>query len=89
LKGKHNRDLDREEYLRIIKAGEKDDLQGLLDAVDEKLSEELSTDGSSDIGSNMIPESYELVIECKDEADQKVKFDQFRTEGLRVRILNL
>ena len=40
-------------------------------------------------GSNMVPESYELIIECKDEADQKEKFNRFTAMGLKVRILNL
>jgi hypothetical protein len=37
----------------------------------------------------LIPESYELVIECKDEADQKAKFDQLTAQGYAVRVLNL
>jgi hypothetical protein len=37
----------------------------------------------------LIPESYELVIECKDETDQKAKFDQLTAAGYAVRVLNL
>ncbi len=37
----------------------------------------------------LIPESYELVIECKDESDQKAKFDQLTAQGYNVRVLNL
>src|SRR5208283_5861413 len=58
LKGKHSRDLDSADYIRIIEAGEKDDLKALLAAVGEKLPEEL---GGPREGSNMIPENYELV----------------------------
>ena len=86
LKGKHSRELDDAEYLRIIEAGEKQDLQALLTAIGEKIPEEL---GGPREGSLLIPESYELVIECKDEADQKAKFDQLTTEGYAVRVLNL
>src|SRR5208283_5125019 len=41
LKGKHSKELDEADYLRIIEAGEKDDLKALLAAVGEKLPEEL------------------------------------------------
>ena len=40
-------------------------------------------------GSMVISESYELVIECKDETDQKAKFDQLTAQGYAVRVLNL
>jgi len=39
LKGKHSGELDSAEYMRIIEAGEKDDLAALLSAVGEKLPE--------------------------------------------------
>ena len=68
LRGKHNRRLDEEDYARIIEAGAKDDLQALLSAIGEKLPEELG--GPRDVGM-MIPEAYQLVIDCKDEADPK------------------
>ncbi len=86
LKGKHSRDLDAEEFARIIQAGERDDLQALLSAVGEKLPQDL---GGPKEGSNLIPESYELIIECKDESDQKGKFEKLSGEGYKVRILNL
>ena len=86
LKGKHSRDLDSADYIRIIEAGEKDDLKALLAAVGEKLPEEL---GGPREGSNMIPENYELVIDCKDEAEQKAKFEELAAKGWKVRVLNL
>jgi hypothetical protein len=86
LHGKHSQQLDEADYSRIIQAGERDDLKALLDAVGEKIPEDLAGDHES---SSMVPESYELIIECKDEADQKIKFDHFTSEGLKVRILNL
>ena len=84
--GKHNRQLDEAEYKRIIDAGEKDVLEALLSAVGERIPEDL---GGPKEGSLLIPESYELVIGCKDEADQKVKFDQLTAQGFAVRVLNL
>jgi len=41
LKGKHNKELDGAEYLRIMEQGEKDYLKALLVAVGEKLPEDL------------------------------------------------
>ena len=41
LKGKHNKELDTAEYLRIIEAGEKDCLKALLSATGERLPQEL------------------------------------------------
>ena len=86
LHGKHNKQLDEADYRRIIEAGEQDDLQSLLSAIGEKLPADL---GGPKEGSNLIPESYELVIECKDEGDQKAKFEKLTSEGYKVRILNL
>ena len=36
LKGKHNKELDSAEYLRILEQGEKEDLKALLESVGEK-----------------------------------------------------
>jgi hypothetical protein len=84
LKGKHSKDLDNAEYLRIIEAGEKKDLQDLLASVGEKLPEDRERDGSI-----TVPDSYELVIECKNEAEQQRLFEKFKIEGYKVRVLNL
>lgn len=86
LHGKHNKQLDEADYRRIIEAGERDDLQSLLSAIGEKLPEDL---GGMREGSDRIPESYELVIECKDESDQKLKFEKLKAEGYQVKVLNL
>jgi len=39
LKGKHNRELDGAEYIRIIEQGEKEPLKALLLSIGEKLPE--------------------------------------------------
>jgi hypothetical protein len=36
-----------------------------------------------------MPEVYQVVIECKDEAEQRELFERFVAEGLRVRLLVL
>src|SRR5665648_215838 len=37
LRGKHNKEMDNAEYLRILEQGEKEDLKALLESVGEKL----------------------------------------------------
>ena len=86
LKGKHNKDLDAEEYQRIIKSGQKESLESMLAAIGEKLPAQITQDAG---GHSTIPELYEVIVECKDEADQKAKFEKFKVEGLKVRILTL
>jgi hypothetical protein len=36
-----------------------------------------------------VPESYQVVVECRDEADQHQVFNQMRAEGYRCRVLTL
>jgi hypothetical protein len=36
-----------------------------------------------------IPESYQVVVECRDEQDQQAVFERMRTEGYRCRVLTL
>jgi hypothetical protein len=85
LKGKHNSELDNEEYLRILQQGEKEDLKALLESVGERLPEELD---ERDL-SITIPEAYEIIVECKDEANQKSIFEKLKSEGYKLRILTL
>ena len=85
LRGKHNKELDSAEYLRILEQGEKDDLKALLESVGEELPEDLDDPKIS----TTIPETYELIVECKDEADQKEKYEKLKLEGYRLRILTL
>ncbi len=54
--------------MRIIEAGEKDCLKAFLKSVGEKLPENLDAERE---GSNIVPDSYELIIECKDETEQQ------------------
>jgi len=84
LKGKHNKELDYAEYTRIIEAGEKDGLQALLRCVNEKLPQNFEKETS-----NIIPSCYELIIECKDETEQQSFYTKLKSEGYRVKVLNL
>jgi hypothetical protein len=85
LKGKHSKELDNAEYLRILQQGEKEDLKALLESVGEKLPEELDEHEMS----FSIPETYEIIVECKDEANQKSIFEKLKLEGYKLRILTL
>jgi ParB-like chromosome segregation protein Spo0J len=85
LKGKHNKDLDSAEYIRILQQGEKEDLKALLESVGERLPEDLDERAFS----LTIPETYEIIVECKDEANQKSIFEKLKSEGYKLRILTL
>jgi hypothetical protein len=97
LKGKHNRQLDEADYKRIIEAGAKADLEGVLSAVGERIPEDL---GGPREGSLLIPESYELIIGgFRDESEQLLVFKKLEDPEVRrllglqahnnVRVLNL
>lgn len=45
--------------------------------------------GPSDRAEVNIPESYQVVVECRDEADQQSVYDRLRGEGYRCRVLTL
>ena len=85
LKGKHNKELDAAEYMRIIEQGEKDCLKVLLASVGEKLPQDL-LDREFSVS---IPATYELIVECKDEAEQHKFFEKLKSEGYKLRILTL
>ena len=85
LKGKHNKELDAAEYMRIIEQGEKDGLKALLASVGERLPQEL-LDREFSVS---IPATYEIIVECKDEANQKSIFEKLKSEGYKLRILTL
>jgi ParB-like chromosome segregation protein Spo0J len=85
LRGKHNKELDSAEYLRIVDQGEKEELKALLESVGERLPIEVDERPVS----LSVPETYELIVECKDEADQKKKYERLKLEGYRLRILTL
>ena len=71
--------------MRIVEDGEKEELKALLESVGEKLPLEVDDHGIS----LSIPGTYEIIVECKDEADQKDKYEKLKLEGYRLRILTL
>ncbi len=86
LKGKHNKELDESEYIRLIKQGEKESLKAFLESVGERLPQDLG--GESEV-SVTIPGTWELIVECKDEAEQNKFFEKLKSEGYHLRILTL
>jgi hypothetical protein len=85
LRGKHNKEMDSSEYLRIIDEGEKEELKALLASVGEKLPIEVD---DQDI-SFSVPGTYEIIVECRDEAEQRNIFEKLKLEGYKLRILTL
>ena len=85
LKGKHNKELDAAEYMRIAEMGEKEGLKALLASVGERLPQNL-LDREFSV---TIPATYEIIVECKDEAYQKQTFEKLKSEGYKLRILTL
>jgi len=85
LKGKHNRELEQDEWKRIIEAGQKTELESLLLSVGEKLPVDL---GGAREGSNMVPETLEMIIDFRDESEQQSLFLKFQDEEIR-RMLGL
>jgi ParB-like chromosome segregation protein Spo0J len=85
LRGQHNKELDSAEYLRVLEQGEKEDLKALLESVGEELPEDLDDHEIS----TTVPATYEIIVECRDEADQKRIFEKLKLEGYKLRILTL
>lgn len=87
LRGRHSRELDLAEYARIIEQGERGHLEALLASVGEKLPEELTA--KTEFSAVTVPATFEVVIECKDEAEQRRVYDWLRREGYKCRVLTL
>jgi len=85
LRGRHNKELDAAEYIRIIEAGEKEPLKALLTSLGERLPESIEEHEFP----LTVPETYELIIECKSEAQQKEYFEKLKAQGFKLRILTL
>jgi ParB-like chromosome segregation protein Spo0J len=84
LKGKHDKELDQFEYERIIQAGKEEDLKYYLIISDDKLKNLLSEEKG--VAFN---ESFEVIIECKDETQQEAVYNKLTSEGYSCRILTL
>ncbi len=90
LKGTHDKLLDAEEFERIKTAKKSDELKALLCITDETLNryDKLLHDAASENGA-ILDSTFEIVVKCKDEPEQKRIFDELKTQGYAVRILTL
>ncbi len=66
-------------------------VQSMLDAVAEGVGCQVSGVGNQGFEPPeiTIPESYQVVVECRDEADQQAVFERMRADGYRCRVLTL
>ncbi len=90
LKGTHDKLLDAEEFKRILEADGKDDLKDLLGISDGTLERyDKLLDAAEDERGAILDSTFEVVVKCKDEEEQKRVFDDLKSQGLDVRILTL
>lgn len=71
---------------------ESDAVRSLLDSLRPTTAERtalLHDDASVSPRDVPIPESYQVVVECRDEADQHAVYEKMRADGYRCRVLTL
>jgi hypothetical protein len=81
-----------DEHLRNLLAEvqtENSAVRGLFDSLSKERAAWGREHGVPDSREVDIPESYQVVVECRDEDDQKVVFERMRAEGYRCRVLTL
>lgn len=69
---------------------ENDAVRQLLDEIDAKYrdaGQPTSVDG--ELAEVVVPESYQVVVECGDEQDQQAVYERMHSEGYRCRVLTL
>ncbi len=90
LKGTHDKLLDAQDFKRIKDAGGKEELQSVLGITSETLDryDKLLAEATSDQGV-ILDKTFEVVVRCVDEGDQKRVFERLKAEGLDARILTL
>ncbi len=83
-KANTTKDLDAAEFERIAELGEKENLKLLLESVGERFPGD-----NRQYDSVFVPETWELIVECKDETEQQRFFEKLKSEGYKLRILTL
>lgn len=82
-----------EDQLRALLAGVETDseaVRSLLSSLADQLkSADQLLDEPIDRPEVAVPESYQVVVDCRDEADQQAVFERMRSEGYRCRVLTL
>ncbi len=64
-------------------------VRALFDSLEKEREAWSPEHGVRDAPMVNIPESYQVVVECADEDDQKIVFERMRAEGYRCRVLTL
>ncbi|MBM4400685.1 MAG: hypothetical protein FJ045_01915 [Crenarchaeota archaeon] len=85
FRGEHVKELDAEEFKLIIDAGAEEDLKSLLALSDEKLQTYFETD----VEEIKFHETFEIIVTCKDEAEQEAVYNKLIGEGYKCRVLTL
>ena len=85
LRGEHLKELDSEEFKIIVNAGAEEDLKYLLGLSDEKLQ----TYFDSEVEEIEFHETFEIIVTCKDEAEQETVYNKLKQEGYTCRVLTL
>ena len=69
---------------------ESEAVRSLLDSLAKEYSDaDQLHSGPTDRPEVAVPESYQVVVECRDEDDQQAVFERMRSEGYRCRVLTL
>lgn len=84
LRGEHLRELDVEEFKRIIAQGREGDLKQLILIHDDKLKALLDTEQNI-----QLENTFEVVVTCTDERHQEETYNRLVGEGYRCRVLTL
>jgi ParB-like chromosome segregation protein Spo0J len=85
LRREHLKELDAEEFKLIIEAGAEEDLKSLLALSSEKLQTYFDTE----IEEIEFHETFEIIVICKDEAEQETVYNKLKQEGYQCRVLTL
>jgi ParB-like chromosome segregation protein Spo0J len=85
LRGEHVKELDAEEFRIIVDAGAEEDLKYLLGFSNEKLQ----TYFDKEVDEIEYHETFEVVVSCKDEAEQEAVYNKLKLEGYSCRVLTL
>lgn len=93
LKGIHDKLLDAQEFQRIREADGEEDLKALLGITKRSLEQydKLLDDAKSSAegGDILLDHTFQVVISCVDEAEQKRIFEELQKGGYKVSILTL
>jgi len=92
LKGTHDKLLDAEEFQRIREADGEADLKALLGITNRALEQYdrlLDDAKNSGVGEVLLDHTFQVVVSCVDEAEQKRVFEELQAGGYKVSILTL